>query len=104
MGSAAKGREGGGWQLCFLPTSSSSPPPLPDPNADAFLQAQPEIAGHAWVKCFDSDTDDASTPAAFHAQCDAFAETVSIARNSLGFTFGGYVCYPALPLSFPRLL
>jgi hypothetical protein len=67
------------------------PPPLPDPNTDAFLQAQPEIAAHSWVKCFDSDTDDASTPAVFHANCDAFDETVSIARNALGYTFGGYV-------------
>ena len=26
----------------------------------------------------------------FHEQCDAFAETVTVARNSLGATFGGY--------------
>jgi hypothetical protein len=26
----------------------------------------------------------------FHANCDAFDETVSIAENSLGYTFGGY--------------
>ena len=66
------------------------PPPLPDPNADAFLQAQPEIGAHTWVACFDSAVDDASTPAAFHANCDAFAETVTVARNELGYTFGGY--------------
>ena len=45
-------------------------------------------AGEGWVRCFDSATDDASTPAVLHAQCDAFAETVTVARNSLGYTFG----------------
>ena len=63
---------------------------LPDPNTDAFLQAQSQISAHAWVKCFDSTVDDSSTTDAFHAACDAFDETVTIARNSLGFTFGGY--------------
>ena len=47
-------------------------------------------AGEAWVRCFDSATDDASTPAVFHQNCDPFAETVSVASNSLGYTFGGY--------------
>ena len=63
---------------------------LPDPNTDAFLQAQPEIGARTWVKCFDSAVDDASTPATFHSQCDPYAEMVTVARNSLGYTFGGY--------------
>eukprot|EP01052_Picozoa_sp_SAG31_P029471 SAG31_NODE_2932_length_4897_cov_9.890163_1_plen_1249_part_00 len=66
------------------------PPPLPDPNSDAFLQAQPEIAAHGWVRCFDSDVDDATTPVVFHENCDVFEETVTIAGNELGYTFGGY--------------
>eukprot|EP01043_Picozoa_sp_COSAG02_P014153 COSAG02_NODE_578_length_20075_cov_93.607930_10_plen_879_part_00 len=77
-----------GWSGEDCTISGASP--LPDPNTDAFLQAQPEIAAHNWVKCFDSDVDDVSTPAVFHANCDAFDETVLIARNSLGYTFGGY--------------
>jgi hypothetical protein len=76
------------------------PTPLPDPNTDAFLQAQPEIGAHSWVACFDSDVDDASTAASFHAACDEFTQTVSIARNSLGFTFGGYVRLRPSRLSF----
>ena len=80
----------GAWGETEMEMWYAVPPPLPDPNTDAFLQAQPEIAAHSWVKCFDSDVDDASTPAVFHANCDPFDETVSIARNSLGFTFGGY--------------
>jgi hypothetical protein len=56
----------------------------------AFLTSQPEIAASEWLPCFDSDTDDASTPAVFHAQCDEHAVTVSIASNSLGYVFGGY--------------
>jgi hypothetical protein len=41
--------------------------PLPDPNTDAFLQAQPEIGAHSWEVCFDSSVNDASSPAVFHA-------------------------------------
>lgn len=63
-----------------------------DPNLDIFLQAQPEISGRTWVQCFDSSTDDASTPrAAFHPQCNQYDVTLTIASNSLGYTFGGYV-------------
>jgi alpha-tubulin suppressor-like RCC1 family protein len=70
-----------GGQCDFASTSDgdhASEAPLPDPNTDTFLQAQPEIAAHSWVKCFDSDVDDASTPAVFHTQCDEFAETVTV--------------------------
>jgi hypothetical protein len=92
-----------GWsgELCETPT------PLPDPNTDAFLQAQPEIGSHAWVTCFDSAVDDASTPAVFHTLCDPFDETVTIADNSLGFTFGGYVsvfcCTPSIATEHPTI-
>ena len=44
----------------------------------------------AGVSAASPPTDDASTPAVFHAQCDAFDETVSVATNSLGYTFGGF--------------
>eukprot|EP01052_Picozoa_sp_SAG31_P005162 SAG31_NODE_223_length_19859_cov_14.949899_9_plen_1578_part_00 len=64
---------------------------LLNPNTNIFLQAQSEISGRTWVKCFDSAMDDASTPAVFHIQCDPYDKTVSIAVNSLGHTFGGYV-------------
>ena len=56
----------------------------------AVLQAQLEIGVHTWIKCFDSAVDDTSTAAAFHAACDQFSETVSIADSTLGYTFGGY--------------
>jgi hypothetical protein len=79
------------WGATELVVFGRLPPPLPDPNTDAFLQAQPEISAHTWVTCFDSSVGDVSTPAVFHANCDEFAETVTVADNSLGFTFGGYV-------------
>ena len=61
------------------------------PDMVAFLNSQPEIGGHTWLPCFDSATDDASSAAMFHAQCDQYKVTVTVASNSLGYTFGGYV-------------
>ena len=48
-------------------------------------------AERKWALCFSSFTDDATSPAEFHAQCDQYNTTVTVARNSLGYTFGGYV-------------
>jgi hypothetical protein len=64
-----------------------------------WLDSELPASGAAWVKCFDSSIDDASSPATFHAHCDQYVETVSIARNSLGYTFGGYVRF--LPTTLP---
>jgi hypothetical protein len=70
---------------------------------DAWLQSQPAIGSEGWSVCYNSATDDASSPSAFHAQCDQFSETVSIARNQISdcaddatctlgeHIFGGYV-------------
>jgi hypothetical protein len=44
-----------------------------------------------WSLCYSSFTDDASTPAALHRQCDMHNTTVVFARNALGYVFGGYV-------------
>jgi hypothetical protein len=90
----------GNWGETQMEMWYAVPPPLPDPNTDAFLQAQPEIGGHTWLPCFDSDTDDASMARnAFHAQCDQYDVTVTIASNSLGYVFGGYVRPALLPRS-----
>ena len=88
----------GGWTGGNCEAQDTAPP-LPDPNTDAFLQAQPEIGARTWVKCFDSAEDEASTPAVFHQNCDPYDETVLITRNVLGFTFGGYVSCFALSIS-----
>ena len=47
--------------------------------------------GQKWALCFSSFTDDATCPAVFHQQCDQYSTTVTVVRNSLGYTFGGYV-------------
>ena len=49
------------------------------------------LRSQTWSLCYSSFTDDASTPAAFHAQCDQYSTTLTVASNSLGYTFGGYV-------------
>ena len=43
-----------------------------------------------WTLCYSSLADDATSPQVFHSQCDAHAATVTVVRNSLGYTFGGY--------------
>ena len=58
---------------------------------DAWLQSQPAIGSEGWTVCYDSATDCTDQPSCFHTPCDQFSETVSIAHNSLGYTFGGYV-------------
>ena len=51
------------------------------------------FVGHGakqWILCYSSFVDDATSPQVFHSQCDAHQTTVTVARNSLGYTFGGY--------------
>ena len=50
-----------------------------------------------WTQCYSSFTDDATSPRAFHAQCDAYNATVSVVRNAGNggsnagnYTFGGF--------------
>ena len=58
----------------------------------------PKVKGKQWSLCFSSFTDDATTPSTFHKQCDQYDTTLTVARNSLNYTFGGYVRVP--PASF----
>ena len=44
-----------------------------------------------WTLCYSSFTDDTTSPATFHMQCDQYITTMAIAHNSLNCTFGGYV-------------
>ena len=47
-------------------------------------------AEQRWALCYSSFTDYATSPAVFHRQCDNYTTTLVVARNSLGYTFGGY--------------
>jgi hypothetical protein len=53
-----------------------------------------KVKGKQWSLCFNSFTDDATTPSTFHKQCDQHDTTLTVARNSLNYTFGGYVRLP----------
>ena len=59
---------------------------------------QAKVKGRQWKLCFNSFTDNATTPSTFHTQCDQYDTTLTVARNSLNYTFGGYVRVP--PASF----
>ena len=58
------------------------------------------VATDEWMMCYSSLTDDATTPAAFHSQCDPYNATVSVMHNAGGehngktnpgnYTFGGF--------------
>jgi hypothetical protein len=50
-----------------------------------------KVKGTQWKVCFSSFTNDATTPSAFHRLCDQYSTTLTVARNSLNYTFGGYV-------------
>eukprot|EP01043_Picozoa_sp_COSAG02_P058674 COSAG02_NODE_7343_length_3054_cov_1034.035533_4_plen_69_part_00 len=50
--------------------------------------------GKQWSLCFSSFTDDATSPSTFHRLCDQYSTTLTVARNSLNYTFGGYVRVP----------
>ena len=65
-------------------------------NLNGWMEAKAK--GKQWSLCFSSFTDDATTPSAFHQQCDQHDTTLAVARNSLNYTFGGYVRVP--PASF----
>ena len=73
-------------------------------------RARAESQGGSWALCYDSSADCTACPSAtftathswesscscssgstsFHGGCDAHTQTVVIAHNSLGFTFGGF--------------
>jgi hypothetical protein len=65
-------------------------------NLDGWMKAK--MKGKQWSLCFSSFTDDATKPSAFHRQCDQYSTTLTVVRNSLNYTFGGYVRVP--PASF----
>eukprot|EP01046_Picozoa_sp_COSAG06_P043031 COSAG06_NODE_5576_length_3392_cov_63.026067_3_plen_145_part_00 len=58
-------------------------------NLNGWMQAK--VKGKQWKVCFSSFTDDATTPSTFHRLCDQYDTTLTVARNSLNYTFGGYV-------------
>ena len=66
-------------------------------NLDGWMKAK--VKGKQWSLCFSSFTDDATTPSTFHRLCDQHDTTLTVARNSLNYTFGGYVRLPP-PASF----
>ncbi len=45
--------------------------------------------GEQWELCYSSFTDDKSSPAVFHSQCDRYSVTIAVARNANNYTFGG---------------
>ena len=54
-----------------------------------------------WALCYSSDTMNKTTDE-FHKRCDQYAPTVTVAHNSLGRTFGGFVRpSPAQPSCLP---
>eukprot|EP01046_Picozoa_sp_COSAG06_P028032 COSAG06_NODE_2504_length_6751_cov_103.337041_3_plen_155_part_00 len=62
---------------------------------DPFSYRMPlELEGKQWSPCFSSFTDDATTPSTFHRQCEQYDTTLLVLRNSLNYTFGGYVRLP----------
>ena len=61
-------------------------------NLNGWMEAKAK--GKQWSLCFSSFTDDATTPSTFHRQCDQHNTTLTVARNSLNYTFGGYVRLP----------
>ena len=67
-------------------------------NLNGWMQAK--VKGKQWSLCFSSFTDDATTPSTFHKQCDQHNTTLTVARNSLNYTFGGYVRLPPCFVSF----
>jgi hypothetical protein len=65
-------------------------------NLNGWMQAK--VKGKLWKVCFSSFTDDTTMPNTFHRLCDQYDTTLTVARNSLNYTFGGYVRLP--PASF----
>ena len=58
-------------------------------NLDGWMPAK--VKGKQWKVCFSSFTDNATTPSTFHNLCDQYDTTLTVARNSLKYIFGGYV-------------
>jgi hypothetical protein len=57
-----------------------------------------QTAGRMWELCYTTSTM-AQTAAEFHKRCDGYKPTVTVARNSLNYTFGGFVrTIPSPPL------
>ena len=67
-------------------------------NLNGWMKAK--VKGKQWSLCFSSFTNDATTPSTFHTQCDQHDTTLTVARNSLNNTFGGYVRLPPCFVSF----
>eukprot|EP01046_Picozoa_sp_COSAG06_P003215 COSAG06_NODE_122_length_23062_cov_43.568990_6_plen_856_part_00 len=65
-------------------------------SLDGWMKAK--VKGKQWSLCFSSFKNDATTPGTFHRLCDQHNTTLTVARNSLKYTFGGYVRLP--PVSF----
>ena len=60
-------------------------------NLNGWMSAK--VKGKQWKVCFSSFTND-STASTFHMLCDQYDTTLTVARNSLNYTFGGYVRLP----------
>eukprot|EP01045_Picozoa_sp_COSAG04_P022689 COSAG04_NODE_2600_length_3870_cov_2.863431_2_plen_808_part_00 len=88
---AHRGDGVGGSNACSYTGSAPTPTPgswgVGQPACSHGRQFGPNLV---WERCFSSFEDDSSTPATFHQRCDPYDVTVSVARNSLGYTFGGF--------------
>jgi hypothetical protein len=82
----------GGHGVCSYTGSAPTPTPGGSWGGDqpACLYGQQFGPNVVWERCFSSAEDDSSTPATFHRLCDPYDVTVSVAHNSLGYTFGGF--------------
>lgn len=62
-------------------------------QADGLLLNQwlggPAGQQYNWTLCFSSFVHPADDASVYHAQCDDYQLTLTVARNALGFTFGG---------------
>lgn len=47
-------------------------------------------ANQAWSICFSTNDHPHQHPQEFHSRCDQYQKTVVVARNQIGFLFGGY--------------
>ena len=65
-----------------------------DASVNTWVFARTPRLAQVWGLCYSSFTDDATSPAAFHQQCDQYSKTVMLARNSQGYVFGGYAAGP----------
>jgi hypothetical protein len=61
----------------------------------AALLNYPEVLNHSWRMCYSSFFN-ATSPILFHSRCDACSTTLTVASNSIGYVFGGYVRKPVV--------